>query len=408
MTIGVPTFVGARLTEARVARGLYKKSLGDMIGVSGAQIGHYEDGQDKPQLEKLTVLSEKLNFSIEFFSRDVWAEKLAPIFWRSQASESKSAREMTAQRATWICEVFAFLDGEVNFPRLQLPAFDLPNDFRLITGEDVERIATELRNQWSLRPDRPIPDIILALENAGIPVIQLEIPSEKQDGFCFWSKLLNRFFVGINISGISGARVRYDAAHELGHAILHSKVTPEEFRDPVKNKILEQQAHRFAGAFLFPRAAFIDEVRDLTLDYFSSLKRKWGISVAAMIYRAWTLELIDDDQRTSLYLNMTRRGWRGALREPFDTAPNEIPLERPRMLRRAVETIIGGGVFGRSTLLSSLALPETEIEQIAGLPFGYFRTAEIVHLDISARSNGTGIVDLESGNVVEFPNRRNR
>lgn len=405
MTVGVPTFKGAKLTEARLARGLFKKSLGDMIGVSGAQIGRYEDGHDRPQIENLTVLAAKLNFPVEFFSRDVWPEALAPIFWRSQASESKSAREMTTQRAIWACEIFSFLESEVDFPRLNLPEMDLPRDFRLITPEQIERVSKDLRDHWSLR-GRPIPDMILALENAGIPVIQLEIPSEKQDGFCFWSKTLRRFFVGINVSGISAARVRYDAAHELGHALLHSKVTVEEFRDPAMNKILERQAHRFAASFLFPKSSFLDEVRVPSLDYFCSLKKKWGISIGAMVYRAWSLGLIDDDERTKLFQNMTRRGWRGALREPFDE-PGEMSVERPRMLRRGMEAVIDAGLFGRSTFLSALALPETEIEQIVGLQPGAFRTAEVVQLAISPRS-GPRVVDLETGNVVEFQPRRGR
>ncbi len=405
MTVGVPTFKGEKLTEARLARGLFKKSLGDMIGVSGAQIGRYEDGHDKPQVDNLTVLAEKLNFPVEFFSRDVWPETIAPIFWRSQASESKSAREMTAQRAIWACEIFSFLESEVNFPELNLPEMGLPRDFRLITSEQIERAAKDLREHWSLR-DRPIPDMVLALENAGIPVVQLEIPSEKQDGFCFWSKMLRRFFVGINVSGISAVRVRYDAAHELGHALLHSKVTIEEFRDPAMNKIIERQAHRFAASFLFPQSAFLDEVRVPSLDYFCSLKKKWGISIGAMVYRAWTLGLVDDEERKNLFQNMTRRGWRGALREPFDE-PGEMSVERPRMLRRGMEAVIDAGLFGRSTFLAALALPENEIEQIVGLQAGAFRTAEVVQLAVSPRS-GPRVVDLESGNVVEFQPRRGR
>lgn len=405
MTVGVPTFKGAKLTEARLARGLFKKSLGDMIGVSGAQIGRYEDGHDRPQLDNLTVLAAKLNFPVDFFSRDVWPEMLAPIFWRSQASESKSAREMTAQRAIWACEIFSFLESEVNFPKLNLPEIDLPRDFRLLTSDQIERASKDLRDHWSLR-DRPIPDMVLALENAGIPVIQLEIPSEKQDGFCFWSKTLRRFFVGINVSGISAVRVRYDAAHELGHALLHSRVTVEEFRDPAMNKILEQQAHRFAASFLFPKSSFLDEVRVPSLDYFCSLKKKWGISIAAMVYRAWNLGLIDDEERKNLFQNMTRRGWRGALREPFDE-PGEMVVERPRMLRRGMEAVINAGLFGRSTFLSALALPEIEIEQIVGLQPGAFRTAEVVQLEVSPRT-GHRVVDLETGNVVEFQPRRGR
>lgn len=405
MTVGVPTFCGGRLAEARRARGLFKKSLGDMIGVSGTAITRYEDGDDNPQLSNLSALAERLNFPLEFFARPVWPETLSPIFWRSQTAESKLAREMTAQRAVWACEIFYFLEQEVNFPAFNLPQMDLPTDFRLITPEIIERTARELREYWGLR-NRPIPDVTLALENAGIPVIHLDIPSDKQDGFCFSSKEIGRSFVGINVAQISAARARYDACHELGHAVLHRSVAAEDIRETALKQI-EAQAHRFAGAFLFPRDEFMTEVRAPSLDYFCSLKRRWGMSIAAMTFRAFNLGLIDDIERSALFKSMARRGWRGVLREPFDQ-PGEMPVERPRMLKRGVEAVVDGGVFGRSALLAALALPTMEIEQIAGLEVGYLTTADIVRLPISTKQGEVRAVDLESGKVVEFHPRGKR
>ncbi|WP_375167543.1 ImmA/IrrE family metallo-endopeptidase [Bradyrhizobium sp. CCGUVB4N] len=52
---------------------------------------------------------------------------------------------------------------------------------------------------------------------------------------------------------------------------------------------MEQQAHRFAGPFLLPREAFRFEVTPPTLDYFCALKKRWGMSIATMIYRAFDL-----------------------------------------------------------------------------------------------------------------------
>ncbi len=242
MTVGVQTFVGERLREARLSLGLFKKSLGDIIGTTGTAITRYEDGEDKPQRDRLAALSARLGFPEEFFLRPAWQESLEPVFWRSRAAESKGAREMTEQRMKWICETFHFLDQEVNFPCVNLPDLSLPNDFRLITAEAIEKAADQVREFWNLR-HRPIPDVTLALENAGVPVVNLDIVSDKQDGFCFCSPTLGRPFVGINVYHISCARARYDAAHELGHLILHRHVTPQQERDPVQRKLIEQQAY---------------------------------------------------------------------------------------------------------------------------------------------------------------------
>ncbi len=406
MTVGVSNFRGRRLTEARLARGLFKKSLADMIGVTGTAITRYEGGDDKPQREKVEALAARLNFPIDFFLRPEWPEQLDLVFWRSRAAETKSAREMTEQRLRWLCELFAFLEAEVNFPQLNLPDLGLPADFRLITPDLIEKAAQELRNAWGLR-NLPIQDAILALENAGIPVVQLEIPSDKQDGFCFRSPMLDRVFVGVNIYQVTAARARYDIGHELGHAVLHRHVTIEQSRDPVLAKLQEDQAHRFAGAFLFPKDAFLSEVPVPSLDYFCNLKRRWGMSIAAMVYRAFNLGIIDDVERTHLYQSMTRRRWRGPLREPFDS-PEEMPFERPRMLRRGIETVVGAGIFGRSAIQSGLALPDAEIEQMASLTRGFLRDpADVVPIPVTPKSSAFKAVDLESGNVVEFPRRKN-
>jgi Zn-dependent peptidase ImmA (M78 family) len=319
------------------------------------------------------------------------------VHWRSRAAETKYAREMTEQRMIWLCEIFSFLERDVNFPRVNLPNLTLP-DFRALTPDAVERAAEDVRKHWKLR-DIPIPDACLALENAGIPVVNLEITSEKQDGFCFYSSTLERPFVGINSHNISCARARYDVAHELGHAVLHSAVTLQQLRDPLLNKQIEQQAHRFAGAFLFPREVFRFEVIAPTLDYFCALKKRWGMSIGAMIYRAANLGMIDEQEKSVLYRNLTRRGWRGILQEPFDS-PGEMPIERPRMLRRGVSVVINEGT-SRSAIKTALNFPEKEIEQIAGLDKGFFTPAEIHHL-ATPKKSPLRAVDVESGQVIEF------
>jgi Zn-dependent peptidase ImmA (M78 family) len=403
MTLGVQNFCGRRLTEARLARGFFKKSLADMVGISGMAIGRYEDGLDNPQHDKLRLLADQLKFPIEFFLQPGWPEELELVFWRQRSSETKYAREMTEQRMRWLCEIFSFLEREVDFPAVNLPTLDLPNDFRLISAEMIEDATMQVRKHWGLR-DLPIPDVTLALENAGVPVVNLEIASEKQDGFCFRSRELDRSFVGINIHNVSAARARFDAAHELGHIVLHKHVTPQESRDPVFHKILEQQAHRFAGAFLFPQRAFLAEVGAPTLYYFSDLKRRWGMSIAAMIFRAFDLGIVDDNEKSALYHNMARRRWRGVLREPFDSH-QDMPLEKPRMLKRGLEVVVGSGIFGRSTIKSSLALPQTEIERITGTDAGFLNEADIISLALPKRGPSFKTLDLETGNILEFPER---
>ena len=404
MKVGVQSFRGARLREARLARGIYMNSLADLIGVSKTAISRYEEGIDKPQEARVEALAKHLNFPVEFFTKPEAPPHFDVVFWRSRAAETKYARLMTEQRMTWLCEIFEFLEREIDFPVCDFPPLPIPSDFRVMTGADIENAAEFLRSYWKLW-DLPIPDVTLALENAGIPVVMMDLESEKQDGFCFYSSTLGRTFVGINTHNISPVRARFDAAHELGHAVLHRNVTAQQSRDPVLFKLIEQQAHRFAAAFIFPRKSFVSEVRQPSLDYFCSLKKRWGISIGAMIYRAFDLGLIDEDERGALYRNMGRRGWRGVRAEPFDH-PGEMPLERPRMIRRAIEVITAEGVMSKSAFQAALALPTRELERLTASDPGFFDKGEVIELAVRRRAMRA--VDLESGSVVEFPRRDNR
>lgn len=400
MVKGVATFSGEKLTEARLARGLYKNALAERVGVTAMQITRYEFNQDRPTPDKLSAIAKALEFPYEFFTRRVWPEPLGPIFWRSQVAETKTARDMTEQRMRWLCELFWTLEEELEFPRADIPELDVPEDFRQITPSMIEGYAEQIRREWRLK-DLPIRDVVLSVENAGIPVVMLDIVSEKQDGFFFRSALLNRGFIGVNVHDVTAARARFDVAHELGHLVLHKFVNSAQERDPNLHKLLERQAHRFAGAFLFPKDRFFEEVAVPTLDYFHALKKRWGMSIAAMISRSFELGMIDKDAKSRLYISMSRRKWRGQNREPFDSS---MVLERPRMIRRGVEALMDSGEYSADFLEYLLSLPTKEINQLAGI-FGDSETARRLTETGSTQKPGVRALDLESGKLIRFPTR---
>ncbi len=179
------------------------------------------------------------------------------------------------------------------------------------------------------------------------------------------SEKLGRPIVGVNLFEQSLARQRFSLAHELGHVLLHESVTLTETRTPEINKRIEQQAHRFAGAFLFPRAAFEKEIYDYSLEEFAALKRSWGISIMAQVVRARDLGMISEDQTFDLFRKATRKGYRRPLGEPWDA---ELPLEEPRLLRRCVEVIDQEGGDLLADFLSDYTLPAFAMSDILKHP----------------------------------------
>jgi Zn-dependent peptidase ImmA (M78 family) len=165
----------------------------------------------------------------------------------------------------------------------------------------------------------------------------------------------------------SGARIRFDLAHELGHLILHRWIEAEEIADPATLKEIEAEADRFAGAFLLPRRSFPNEVYTPRLDAFLDLKRRWVVSIQAMIYRCKDLELIDESQFTNLYKQISFRKWRKS--EPLDN-PAEIRLESPRLLGRAVQMVLDSGKKHPDDICADLSINPRLIEAFLNLPPG--------------------------------------
>ena len=96
-----------------------------------------------------------------------------------------------------------------------------------------------------------------------------------------------------------------------------------------------------------------------------------------MIYRCRDLEIIDEDQFTNLYKQISFRKWR--TKEPLDD-PNVMPLEQPKLLRRAVELILKGKRKHPDEVLSDLNFSAELIEDFCNLPRGMFNKEAVFDL----------------------------
>ena len=160
--------------------------------------------------------------------------------------------------------------------------------------------------------------------------------------------------------------MRFNLAHELYHALAHfGSVTEKEVRHAQTYQAIEKQAHRFAGALLFPREAFLKCVQYPSLEEFASHKQEWGISILAQIRRAQDLGLCDPEWARALNIRASKNGYRGKRGEPFD---KEMPLEVPRMFRRAVEAIEAGSELLLGQVRQRLSLPRSGEMEIFGRP----------------------------------------
>ena len=360
---GVQGFQKERLGQILSARRLSQVQLAAMVGVSPATVSKWRSGTQAPEHEALNRLASIVNVAPEWFTRPNTPKLSLPLF-RSNASAHVAAREMLTARMEWAQDIAAALMEFVDYPKLNLPTrhHTAPEE---ITSEEIERAARECRELWRLGSST-IQDLALAAEGAGIILVREETGIAQIEGLSAWSDVLGRPIILLSADKDNGYRSRFDLAHEVGHLVLHKFI--EHPTESMRHKLLEEQAHRFAGAVLLPAETFAREVRVLpTLDDLLVLKRRWGASAAAITMRLHALGLLDEEQKIALFKRRSVR-W-GAKSEPGDD--DRIP-EQPRLLRRTIDLLVDENVMPLESVPKHIGLSASDLEMLTGLPAGYF------------------------------------
>jgi len=401
MKVGTPGFVAARLTEGREVRGMTQTDLAQAIGVTRQSVSLYESGDASPQPAVMDKIRATLGLPNSFFFRTPLPDSPDAVFFRSNKGESKRERIKAARRQGWAREITHHLAKWVDFPSVNLPALDLPRDVTRIRREDVDRAVAATRAHWRLG-EGPIANIVAVLESAGVVVVRDTLEADGLDALSRWPDCDPRPCFVLGEDKATAVRSRFDAAHELGHMLLHRGLGMTVAQSIEHFDRIERQCHYFAGSLLLPERAFIDDVFTPTLDSFRAIKPRWGVSIAAMTRRARDVGMIDDDGYKKMVVACSRRGWRKG--EPLD---DELPIERPRMLRDAVEMVVNSGV-GRAQLLDELALPQSDVEAMAGLPGGYLNVvaAPVVVLRPRAEMLGARTTPQQTATVLPFQRRQ--
>lgn len=361
---GIQGFQEGRLSQILAARRLTQAQLATMVGVSPATISKWRAGTQAPEREALERLALVVNVTPEWFTRPTNKKVSLPLF-RSNASAHVAARSMLEARLEWAQEIALILMEFVDYPDLTLPTRSF-TDPEQITPEDIELAASECRDVWRLGRG-VVQDLALAVEGAGVILVREETGIAQIEGLSAWSEALGRPLILLSADKDNGYRSRFDLAHEIGHLILHRHIKRTTDRD--RHKLMEKQAHQFAGALLLPPETFATELRmPVTLDDLLLLKRRWGVSVAAITMRLHALGLLDEEEKLAIFKRRSAR-W-GGKSEPGD---GDRKPEQPRLLRRTIDLLVDENVMPLDAIPRHIGLAPSDIEMLTGLPESYFQ-----------------------------------
>ncbi len=341
------TFNNLRLQQARIIRGMTIEDLADATnGISKQAISQYEIGKFSPPLEKIFQIAGILRFPVSFFyDEDKVLLKTGTTYFRALASTSKRERMAQVYRTEYIMKLYTVLGKYVEFPQLNLPR-------QTSSSISPEEEAKNLRKFWGITG--PIHNIIYWMERNGICVTSLPTGTEKIDAFSQigYNDIKEIVCVVLGSEKESAVRRQFCAAHEIGHMIMHESIGDVEALSTAEFREKENEAHDFAGAFLLPADEFSKDLMkyDMRLDTFITLKKKWHVSIGAMIIRGKKLGIIDDVTYIRLMKSYSARGWRTS--EPLD---DQIIIENPVLAQKAINILLENDVFSVQELIEEFS-----------------------------------------------------
>ncbi len=343
----------SRISQARELAGHSKTDLAEYLTVSPAAVAQWETGVKQPTAENVFGIAKFLSVPVTMLSKQMPQEisRKGPLSFRGwNSAQTRKINRQYERLAELIAESFMWLDSFVTFPNLSIPDTG--------TSSSIEEVATECRRAWGLG-DRPLHKLGELLQSKGFAVVRCSIEDARLDGF---SCVINgRPFIFLGAEKGDRARSRFDCAHELGHLILHQHFTEVEQRDRDTHNKMEEEAHKFASAFLLPATTFGPDVTDPTLNGFLKLKPKWGVSVQAMVRRSLELGMISAIQYQELCRQVGYRGWRKPKGEPFDDVVPEVVTDLPR---KSLELLEKNNVIRRWDVPSDLPFPKHILENL--------------------------------------------
>lgn len=309
------TFNAEMLKLARDAREYTQADLAREAGVTQALVSKIENGLiTTPSDEVVEKLSAAVRFPAAFFFQKERVVGFPHFHYRKRAKLGARALAHIGAiiniRRQHIIKLLRSYERPVEKP---IPQFDLDE-----RGLTPEKVAERMRGYWMLRRG-PVDNLVELIEAAGGIVVLCRFGTNLLDGISFRMEGLPPIFF-MNREA-PGDRFRFSLAHELGHMIMHGVPGDEEQ--------MEEEAHRFAAAFLMPASEIKPYLTSPKLSAFGKIKAFWKVSIKALIRRAHDLKVITDNQYRWLCVQYAKSFKMG---EPFP-----IEIEKPQRLMAIVQ-----------------------------------------------------------------------
>ncbi len=291
----------------------------------------------------MVILATTLELPKEFFfGPDIEEIARGSASFRSLKSLTASLCESAIAAGTFATMVSGWIEQRFNLPEPSIPSL---RDF------EAEAAAQVLRTEWGLG-ERPISNIVHLAESYGVRVFALPIDSHKVDAF---SVIVPRGIPYIFLNTRKSAEhSRFDVAHELGHLTLHA-----HSHGPSGSRAAEFEANTFASAFLMPEGGLrghLPPPNTITVNAIHRLKKRWGVSAIALVFRLHKLGIITDWQYRTLCIQLSADNYRSSERDGAERETSQVFAKVFKSLR--------ADGLNRSKIARDLALTTDDVDAV--------------------------------------------
>jgi Zn-dependent peptidase ImmA (M78 family)/DNA-binding XRE family transcriptional regulator len=320
-----------------------KTALAAAIDVSVRSVAAYEAGDQQPSTGTVARLVDQLGFSDAFFyGADVDELNVEATSFRALCKMTQRQRDQAVAAAELAVILSDWIEQQFTLPDPDVPRYP---------GITPDTAAEMVRLDWGIG-ESPIRNMTYLLEKHGVRVFSLAEESRNVDGFSFWRATPHTPFVFLDTTK-SAERARMDAAHELGHLVLHAA-------HDCDRREAENEAKAFAAAFLMPeRSVLANAPRNPSVNDILRLKKQWNVSAAALAVRMHKVELLTRWEYQTLFKQMNARGL-------LTVEADSMEHETSQVLDKVFRALRSGGIT-KADIARRTSIP---LEELNKLVFG--------------------------------------
>lgn len=348
-------FNGKRLKIARIYRGKTIDQVSKKTNINKKDILAFEENKYKPTVENALKLSNVLHFPREYFYRNENIKvNVDAAHFNPQSTIQRNEEISYREKLVMIHKLYLFFENYIQFPELQLPD-------NLNKNLSMEELAERCREFYELG-EEPIINMVSFMEAVGVVITAMNI--DRKGAYPYSQKQSingkEKYIVSLGHDKNSLALRNYDLAYEFAFIISN------ELNIPAKRFNKDD----FASALLLPKKRLIGELSNPNeLESYLEVKSKFMVPLTIILYRAYSLGLINYKKYNYLMNEISKNGWHK--KEPLDN----VKSTHPTCLRNAYKLLLDNNIVSKNTLMEKLyneniILYADDLEILMGLKEG--------------------------------------